>query len=246
MVIRRLRSVCVYQVQQILISWQFTTPWGTIVAGLKEEGKIKLVAEGNVLEIYLTLTPANMDIGCPPPQLAQEIFDFCGIEQREHYMVFYHILVQKDVRIIEENLKEQDIPDDIPELPAEVVPQPPAEVAENNWITADHDDFDESKANDSAQAEVDDPVELSSPPPGDETSSEPISLPTYETNWGKVPSATKATESPPDRNAGKYGLAFLSSPISTMGGGRNYDTDREQRIFVAELEVCSSQYYVSW
>jgi hypothetical protein len=223
-------------VQEIWISWQFATPWETIISGPQEKGKIKLVAEGNVLEIYLK--PEDMDIGCPPPHLAQEILGFCRIEKREHYIVLYHVLMQKEARRIEENLKEQGIPDDIPDD----IPELPGEVTENNFITADDD---ESKTNNSAQDEVDSPVELSSPPPGEDSSSESISYPTHETIWGKVPSATKATAPPSDGNARWSEPAFLSPPISTIGGGRNYDTDKEQGLFLAELYVSFRQYHLS-
>jgi hypothetical protein len=220
-------------VQRIWISWRFTTPWATTIKGPQEKGRIKLATERNMLKIYLTTD--DMKIGCPPPQLVQEISIFCGIDKKEHSIVLYDILVREDMRRLEENLKELDIPDDIPDLP---------ELAENHLIAA-KTKSNKSQANEGVEDELNSHVQVTHvetpPTPGDDTSPEPISHPTHETKWGKVSSASKTTEGESDKSSGGFEWPFLSSPVLSMGGGSNYDTDSEQRMFRAELYVSSNE-----
>ncbi|KAF4632226.1 hypothetical protein G7Y89_g5909 [Cudoniella acicularis] len=224
---RQLRDICVYQVQRIRVSWQFITPWKTTISGPSEKGRVKLVIVDNMLKIYLT-EKDDMKISCPPPQLVTEISQFCGITNMEHNIILHGIFIRQDERRIEDNLKEHDIPDEIPEFPKNIL------------LTTDRDEL---KANDSAEDEVDDFVELL-PSSGGDPSPEPTSHPSYETRWGRVPSNTKTTEQPSENNTGSWGRTFLPPLVPTMGGGANYDTDIEQRMFKAELFVGSNEYYL--
>lgn len=71
-----------------------------------------LATESNMLKIYLIYE--DMEIGCPPLELTEELSIFCGIENPEHIRLLSHILVQKDIRRIEKDLNRREVPDNIP------------------------------------------------------------------------------------------------------------------------------------
>jgi len=102
----------VYQPQEVSVSWKFPTPWGTTVSGRPEKGRVMLATEANILKIYLIYE--DMEIGCPPLELTDELATFCGIKDIEHIRLLTHILVQKDTRRIEQDLKRREVPDNVP------------------------------------------------------------------------------------------------------------------------------------
>jgi hypothetical protein len=71
-----------------------------------------LATEADTLKIYLICE--DMEIGCPPLELADELATFCGIKDIEHIRLLTHILVQKDTRRIAQDLKRREIPDSVP------------------------------------------------------------------------------------------------------------------------------------
>jgi len=110
---KQLLSVHVYQPQGVSVSWKFRSSWGTAISGRAEKGRVVLTTEADILKIYLI--SEDMDIGCPPLELTDELSIFCGIENAEHIRLLSHILVQKDTRRIEQDLNRREVPDKIPE-----------------------------------------------------------------------------------------------------------------------------------
>ena len=71
-----------------------------------------LATEGNILKIYLICE--DMEIGCPPLELTDELATFCGIKDIEHIKLLTHILVQRDTKRIALDLKKREIADNVP------------------------------------------------------------------------------------------------------------------------------------
>lgn len=110
---KMLLSVRVYQPQGVSVSWKFRTSWGTVVSGRAEKGRVMLATDGDILKIYLI--SEDMEIGCPPLELTDDLASFCGIENAEHIRLLSHVLVQKDTRRIEQDLNRREVPDNLPE-----------------------------------------------------------------------------------------------------------------------------------
>ena len=72
-----------------------------------------LAPEADVLRIYLI--SEDMEIGCPPLELTDELAAFCGIKNVEHIRLLNYILVQKDIRRIEQEMNRLEVPDNISE-----------------------------------------------------------------------------------------------------------------------------------
>jgi hypothetical protein len=101
----------VYQPQGVSVSWKFQTLWGEIISGRAEKGRVMLATEADILKIYLICE--DMEIGCPPLELTDELATFCGIKDIEGMRLLTHILVQRDTRRIEQDLKRREIPDNV-------------------------------------------------------------------------------------------------------------------------------------
>lgn len=109
---RQLVSMHVYQPQGVSVSWKFKTAWGTTISGRPEKGRVMLATDTFSLKIYLIAE--DMEIGCPPLELTDEMATFCGIQESKHISLLTHILVQRDVRRIEQDLNRREVPDNIP------------------------------------------------------------------------------------------------------------------------------------
>lgn len=83
-----------------------------MISGRPEKGRVMLATEGDILKIYLICE--DMEIGCPPLELTDELATFCGIKDIEHIKLLTHILVQRDTRRIALDLKKREIPDNVP------------------------------------------------------------------------------------------------------------------------------------
>jgi hypothetical protein len=111
---KQFRSVQVYQSQGVSVAWKFRTPWGKTVLGRTERGRVMLTTESDKLKIYLSKD--HMEIGRPPLELTEEITALCGIEKYEHILLLINILVQEDIKKIEEDLNRRGVTDDVPEF----------------------------------------------------------------------------------------------------------------------------------
>ena len=109
----QLLGVHVYEAQGVSVSWKFRSSWGTVISGRAEKGRVMLATEADILKIYLI--SEDMDIGCPPLELTDELSIFCGIKNADHIRLLGHILVQKDTKRIEQDLNKRGVPDAIPE-----------------------------------------------------------------------------------------------------------------------------------
>jgi len=107
---KQLRRVQVFQPQRLSVVWKFHTSWGTTISGRSEEGRVILIRQTNRLIIYLDKD--YMEIGCPPHELIEELKAFCGIKD-EHILHLVNILVQKDIKKVEENLNRRGVPDKV-------------------------------------------------------------------------------------------------------------------------------------
>jgi len=112
-IVKCLLGMQVYLSQGVSVSWKFRTPWGKEVSGRAEKGRVMLAPEAGALKIYLI--SEDMEIGCPPLELTDELAAFCGIKNVEHLRLLNYILVQKDTRRIEQEMNRRDVPDNVSE-----------------------------------------------------------------------------------------------------------------------------------
>jgi len=70
-----------------------------------------IATESDALKIYLIKD--YLEIGRPPLELTEEIATLCGIEKYEHILLLNNILVQEDIKNIEEDLNRRGVPDNV-------------------------------------------------------------------------------------------------------------------------------------
>ncbi|KAI3321654.1 hypothetical protein HD806DRAFT_545850 [Xylariaceae sp. AK1471] len=131
-IINRLRSIRVFEVEGIRLSWNLTNKSGEVFLGQPEEGRAMLTADDELLKVYLVKN--DMKIGCPPLELVDELATYCGIDINEHIRLLSHILVQNDIGRIEQDLDRRNVPflgivpDSSPVSPPKQTAQPISEV----------------------------------------------------------------------------------------------------------------------
>jgi hypothetical protein len=75
---------------------------------------VKLTQVGNILKIILREN--DVDAARPPLELQEEITKLCGITEPFHIAILHWILVEHDLKEIEDVLQRRGIPDDLPEF----------------------------------------------------------------------------------------------------------------------------------
>ena len=79
-----------------------------------------LNVEAETIRVFLTAE--NVNVESPPLELIEELSKFCGITSSEHLMLLAHILTQKELKHIEDDLQRRGIQDDIPEADWFIIP----------------------------------------------------------------------------------------------------------------------------
>ncbi|KIN03398.1 hypothetical protein OIDMADRAFT_117507 [Oidiodendron maius Zn] len=225
-IMKQLLNVHVCQPQRVSVSWKFCSTWGTVISGRAENGRVMLAIEAGILKIYLI--SEDMDIGCPPLELTDELSIFCGIENPEHIRLLNYILVQKDAKRVEQDLNRREVPDKIPEnmnpgLDADDF-GPNADTQNNNNRNIDEDYHFQPSLTEtviSKSNSADDFLPASS---------------NYSKNtadWGVLSQPNRIKQYRAGMNVKGYGLISLSMPISSISGAGQNDESR----YIAELYV---------
>jgi len=112
-VIVQLRNIEVYSVVKVTIEWT-VLKLGQRYIGRTESGRVKLTQVSNILKVILR--EHDLDPSRPPLELSEELTEFCGIKNPSHMAIVHWILMQKDLKEIDDVLQRRGIADDIPEF----------------------------------------------------------------------------------------------------------------------------------
>jgi len=104
-----LHNIQVHQADKMVVRW-FVTSRKSLIRGDEEDGRVKLAIEGEKLK--LLLTKEGLEDNAPPLELADELSRFCCISDPSHVVILSHILIQTDMRRIEDYLQRRGIPDE--------------------------------------------------------------------------------------------------------------------------------------
>ncbi|GAW15237.1 hypothetical protein ANO14919_046460 [Xylariales sp. No.14919] len=107
-VLSHLSHTHVLRTDKIEIWWQIE---GQTPRILTESGVAALKRRSGSLDIFLVST--DCEIGHPPPELAEELANFCGINDVESTSLLTSILTEMNLGRIEASLRRRSIPDEI-------------------------------------------------------------------------------------------------------------------------------------
>ncbi|RWA11758.1 hypothetical protein EKO27_g3340 [Xylaria grammica] len=108
-VLSHLSHINVLRTDKIEIWWQIE---GQTQRILTESGVAALKRRSGGLDIFLVST--DCEIGHPPPELAEELAIFCGINDVESMSLLTSILTEMNLGRVEASLRRRSIPDEIP------------------------------------------------------------------------------------------------------------------------------------
>ncbi|KAK9788173.1 putative Heterokaryon incompatibility domain-containing protein [Seiridium cardinale] len=106
--INQLKSTVVYATDQITVEWSIKLPNGELMPGRADSGSAKIDASGRSLVIYITRDYAAS--GACPIELVEYIADLCEIRDPRRMMLLQYLLVESDLRRIEEAFSRHGIP----------------------------------------------------------------------------------------------------------------------------------------
>jgi len=103
----QLRHIEVYKVENVTIEWKLkSVKLSAQIAGRTESGRVKMTSTGSALKIFLR---SDVDVTRPPIELVEEMAKFCGITDQTNERLLYSILVEHNIKDIEDILQRRGI-----------------------------------------------------------------------------------------------------------------------------------------
>ena len=97
-----LRNVEVYKSERVVIEWTVTTPTGETKYGSAESGRVASKSTPESLKIFIAQD--GTDASLPPLELQEELAKVCDINSKENFALLLYVLMQHELRLIEETL----------------------------------------------------------------------------------------------------------------------------------------------
>jgi len=103
----QLRHIEVYKVETVTLEWRLkSVKLSTQITGRTESGRVKITPIGSALKIFLR---NDVDVTRPPLELQEEMAKFCGITDQTNERLLYSILVEDNIKLIEDILQRRGI-----------------------------------------------------------------------------------------------------------------------------------------
>ncbi|KAH8820670.1 hypothetical protein F5884DRAFT_745017 [Xylogone sp. PMI_703] len=113
-ILRQLRKIEVYQSEKVIVEWVVTSPNGETFFGRADSGRVASSHGKQGLQIFLTDEDIHADL--PPLELQEELARFGEITDPNHVTLLLYLLLQSDIKSIEDTFHRRGIPNDVPEF----------------------------------------------------------------------------------------------------------------------------------
>jgi hypothetical protein len=113
-ILKQLRRIEVYQSEKVIVEWVVTTISGETHYGRADSGRVASKPGQQGLKIFLTEEDINANL--PPLELQEELANFGEIKDSKHFTLLLYLLMQDDLKSIEDTFQRRGIPNDIPEF----------------------------------------------------------------------------------------------------------------------------------
>ena len=111
----QLQNIEVYSARKVIVEWSLKPEKShRIITGRSDSGRVQVISERNVLKLILRKN--DIDASRPPLELQEEIVKFCGITDPAHVTILHWMLVEHDLKEIEDVLQRRGISNNIPEF----------------------------------------------------------------------------------------------------------------------------------
>jgi len=112
--LRFLRKLEVYKSERVIIEWTVTTPKGETKYGSAESGRVASKSTLDSLKIFIAQD--GTDVGLPPLELQEELAKVCGINSKDKFALLLYVLMQHELRSIEETLDRKGLTNEVNEF----------------------------------------------------------------------------------------------------------------------------------
>lgn len=112
--LRCLRKLEVYKSERVIVEWTVTTSNGETKYGSAESGRVASHLTPGSLKIFIAQD--ELDAGVPPLELQEELAKVCDINSKGNFALLLYVLMQHDLRLIEETLDRKCISNDVLEF----------------------------------------------------------------------------------------------------------------------------------
>jgi hypothetical protein len=113
-ILKNLRSIVVYKSEQVVVEWIVKSLSGDAFYGRADSGRVSLTPQKHGLAVYLT--EEDIDANVPPLELQEELANFAEIQDPKHFTLLLYLLMQEDLKGIEDILQRRGISNNVPEF----------------------------------------------------------------------------------------------------------------------------------
>ncbi|KAF1995054.1 hypothetical protein P154DRAFT_379511, partial [Amniculicola lignicola CBS 123094] len=111
---RCLRKLEVYKSERVIIEWTVTTPNGKTEYGSAEAGRVASETTPHGLKLFIAQD--STDVSVPHLELQEELAKVCDIDSKENFALLLYVLMQHDLRSIEETLDRKGLSKEVPDF----------------------------------------------------------------------------------------------------------------------------------
>ena len=103
-----------HQSENVVVEWIVTKTDGDTIHGRADSGRVTSSPGKQGLQLFMREEDVTATL--PPLELQEELANFGEIEDVKYVSILLYILMQDDLKLIEDTLQRRGIPNDVPEF----------------------------------------------------------------------------------------------------------------------------------